>query len=102
VIGAGVIGSAVALELARSGRSVLVIDRGSAPGAGSTSSSSAIVRFSYSTLDGVLTAWEAAPAWQDWEAYLGIGDPEGMCRFIQTGMLLVDTPDFSFTRVTDL
>ena len=102
VIGAGVIGSAVALELARSGRSVLVLDRGPAPGAGSTSSSSAIIRFSYSTLDGVLTAWEAAPAWHDWEGYLGVRDPDGMCRFIQTGMLLVDTPDFSFSRITDL
>ena len=37
VIGAGVIGSAVALELARSGRSVICVDKGPAPGAGSTS-----------------------------------------------------------------
>ena len=102
VIGAGVIGASVALELARSGRSVLVVDRGPAPGAGSTSSSSAIVRFSYSTLDGVLTAWEAAPAWEHWEDFLGVRDPDGMCRFIRTGMLLFDTPEFTFDRITDL
>ena len=102
VIGAGVIGSSVALELARSGRSVTVIDKGPAPGAGSTSSSSSIIRFSYSTLDAVLTAWEAAPAWEHWEQHLGVADPDGMCRFLRTGMLLFDSPDFSFTRITDL
>jgi glycine/D-amino acid oxidase-like deaminating enzyme len=102
VIGAGVIGSAVALELARSGRNVVVVDKGPAPGAGSTSSSSAIIRFSYSTLDAVLTAWEAAPMWEQWEQHLGVADPDGMVRFLRTGMLLFDTPDFSFTRITDL
>jgi sarcosine oxidase, subunit beta len=102
VIGAGVIGSAVALEFARSGRRVVVVDKGPAAGAGSTSSSSAIIRFSYSTLAGVLTAWEAAPWWTDWEGYLGLRDPDGMCRFIQTGILMFDTPEFSFDRITDL
>ncbi len=102
IIGAGVIGSAVALEFARSGRRVTVVDKAGAPGAGSTSSSSSIIRFSYSTLDSVLTAWESAPAWRDWETYLGARDPDGMCRFIETGMLLFDTPEFSFCRITDL
>jgi sarcosine oxidase subunit beta len=102
IIGAGVIGSAVALEFARTGRRVVVLDKGDAPGAGSTSSSSSIIRFSYSTLDSVLTAWESAPFWTDWEGYLGVRDPDGMCRFIPTGMLLFDTPEFSFSRITDL
>ena len=61
VIGAGVIGSAVAFELARSGRSVVCVDKGPAAGAGSTSSSSSIIRFTYSTRDAIFTAWEAAP-----------------------------------------
>jgi len=37
VIGAGVIGSAVAFELARAGKRVIVVDRLSGPGSGSTS-----------------------------------------------------------------
>ena len=77
VIGAGVIGSSVAFELARSGRSVTVVDKGPAPGAGSTSSSASIIRFSYSTLDAVLTAWEAAAMWRDWSGHLGSVDPDG-------------------------
>ena len=52
VIGAGVIGSAVALELARGGRSVVVVDKGPAPGAGSTSASSSLTRSAISTILG--------------------------------------------------
>ena len=53
VVGAGVMGTAIALELARGGRSVVVVDKASGPGFGSTSASSAIIRFTYSTPDGV-------------------------------------------------
>ncbi|MFM7251765.1 MAG: NAD(P)/FAD-dependent oxidoreductase [Ilumatobacteraceae bacterium] len=102
VIGAGVIGCSVALELARSGRSVAVVDRGPAPGAGSTSSSVALIRFSYSTPDAVLTAWEAAARWSDWEGHLGCVDPDGMAQFVPTGMLVFRTPDDAMGRVLEL
>src|SRR5829696_7487955 len=94
VIGAGVIGAAVTLELARSGRHVVCVDKGPAPGAGSTSASSSIIRFSYSTLDAVLTSWEAAACWRDWAAYLGTVDPDGMARFVPAGNLVYLTPDY--------
>lgn len=102
VIGAGVIGASVALELARGGRSVVVVDKGPAPGAGSTSSSSSIIRFSYSTPDAVLTAWESAALWHDWEGHLGVADPDGMVRFVRTGMLIFHTPDNNTTRIEQL
>lgn len=94
VIGAGVIGAAVALELARGGRRVIVVDKGPAPGAGSTSASSAIIRFSYSTRDAVLTAWEAAHLWWNWERHLGGRDPDGMASFIETGGLILRTTGY--------
>ena len=99
VVGAGVIGSSVALELARGGRRVIVVDKGPAPGMGSTSASASIIRFSYSTLDSVLTAWEAAAMWLDWEGHLGCADPDGMARFVRTGMLIFRTPDAGTDRV---
>jgi sarcosine oxidase subunit beta len=99
VIGAGVIGSAVALELARGGRSVVCVDKGPAAGAGSTSSSSSIIRFTYSTPDAIRTAWEAAPMWHDWEGHLGVTDPDGMARFIRTGMIMFDCPDVALDRI---
>ena len=44
VIGAGVIGSSIALQLKRLGHDVTVVERNSAAGMGSTSASSAVVR----------------------------------------------------------
>ena len=102
VIGAGVIGASVALELARGGRSVIVVDKGPAAGAGSTSASSAIIRFSYSTRDAILTAWEAAEMWMDWPGHLGTTDPDGMCRFIRTGNLILRTTGYDGVRMTEL
>lgn len=102
VIGAGVIGSSVALELARGGRRVVVVDKGPSAGAGSTSASVSIIRFSYSTLDAVLTAWEAAAMWHDWAGHLGTTDPDGMARFIRTGMCIFNTPDANTERVRRL
>jgi glycine/D-amino acid oxidase-like deaminating enzyme len=102
VIGAGVIGSAVALELARSGRTVTCVDKGPAAGAGSTSASSSIIRFSYSTFDAVLTAWEAASKWTAWSEHLGGEDPEGMARFIRTGYLSFCTPGYDGASIMEL
>ena len=102
VIGAGIIGAAVALELSRGGRAVVCLDKGPAPGAGSTSASSSIIRFSYSTLDAVLTAWESAALWRDWSAHLGAVDPEGMARFIPCGSLVLCTAGYDGTQVKAL
>ena len=98
VIGAGVIGSSVALELARGGRKVIVVDKGPSAGAGSTSSSSAIIRFCYSTPDAVLTAWESAAAWADFAGYLGHTDPDGMGHFVRTGHLIFRIPGANTQR----
>ncbi len=89
VIGAGVIGSSIALELARSGYRVTVLDRAAGPGQGSTSASSAIVRFNFSTTAGVATAWEAHFGWLDWAGHLGhdVGD---LAMFRKSGLVMLD------------
>jgi sarcosine oxidase subunit beta len=92
VVGAGIIGCSIAYRLAASGRQVVVVDRGPAAGAGSTSSSSAVIRFHYSTLDGVITSWESKHLWARWEDFLGGGDESGLARFHQVGMLVIDPP----------
>ncbi len=93
VIGAGVMGASITLELAR-------VDAGPSVGSGSTSSSSAIIRFNYSTFDSVLTAWEAAHLWKDFASHLGQADPDGMAKFIPTGCLALDTPGDNRARVS--
>ena len=92
MVGAGVIGSSIALELARSGRSVLVLDKAGGAGHGSTSASSAIIRFTYSTFDSVALAWEAKFCWEAWQSHLGTHDPAGTATFRRTGMLTLDVP----------
>lgn len=91
VIGAGVIGAAVALELARRGRSVLVVDRLRAPGHGSTAGSCAIVRMHYSTWDGTALAWEGYHYWRDWPEHLEAPAGEALARYVECGCLVMRT-----------
>jgi sarcosine oxidase subunit beta len=93
VIGAGVIGAATTLELARGGRSVLCVDKAEAAGSGSTSNSCAIVRFSYSTRAGVNLAWEGLQYWLDWPDYIGVSDERGLAEYRQCGQAILITDD---------
>jgi sarcosine oxidase, subunit beta len=90
VVGAGVIGASIGLELARAGYQVTIVDRASAPGLGSTSASSAIVRYHYPDINEATLAWECFPRWCRWEDYLGARDPAGMATFIQSGLVIVN------------
>jgi sarcosine oxidase subunit beta len=92
VVGAGIVGSAAALELAKVGLRVVVVDKAAAAGLGSTSASSAIVRFNYSTWDGVATAWESQFCWTNWADHLRYRDEIGMAKFHRTGMVMLDVP----------
>lgn len=93
VVGSGVIGSAVAYELARGGREVLVLDKGAGAGFGSTSASSAVIRFLYSTYDTIATSWEAKFMWEQWAEHLGLDPAEvPLARFHRTGALHLDVP----------
>lgn len=108
VVGSGVIGSAVALELSRAGRSVLVLDKAAGPGHGSTSASSAVIRFLYSTFDTTATSWEAKFMWEQWSDHLGLAkhepltDPPALTAFHRTGMLHLDVPAVPHERSQDL
>lgn len=93
IIGAGVIGGAIAVELARRGLRTLNIDKAATAGAGSTGNSCAIVRFSYSTTAGVTLAWEGMHYWTDWPAYIGTTDELGLIEFHQCGMVLLSTEE---------
>jgi len=91
IIGAGVIGTATALELNRLGFRTISVDRNHAAGYGPTSGSCAIIRVHYSTLDGTALAFEGYHYWRDWEEYLGIRDSRGMAEFRETGCMVMQT-----------
>lgn len=90
VIGAGIIGSSIGLELARSGWHTTVVDKYGEPGQGSTSATSAIVRYHYDHLPEAALAWEAGHRWMKWEDTLGVTDPRGLANFIRAGALVLD------------
>ncbi|MDH3294838.1 MAG: FAD-binding oxidoreductase, partial [Acidimicrobiia bacterium] len=94
IIGAGVIGAAIGYELAKTGKRTLNVDKLPAAGYGSTSNSCAIIRFSYSTYDGVAMSWEGHHYWANWREYLGGAggdeiDERGLIEFFQCGTALL-------------
>lgn len=89
VIGAGVIGCAIALQLGRKGYHTINIDKNPEVGYGSTSHSCAVVRFSYSLLDTVKLAYEGYHYWKDWESFIGAIDERGLAKYTQCGHLML-------------
>jgi sarcosine oxidase subunit beta len=89
IIGAGVIGAAIASELCKRGYRTLNIDKLPAAGYGPTGSSCSIVRAHYSSRDGVAMAHEGFFYWQDWQRYLGVEDEAGLARYVQSGTILL-------------
>ena len=90
IIGTGVIGTAVAYELAKLGWKTVSVDRLSQIGQGSTAGSCAIIRMHYSTVDGTAMAWEGYHYWAGWQDYLEAGD-EDLARFVECGCLVMET-----------
>ena len=91
IIGAGIIGSATALELAKAGWKTLSIDKNPSAGYGSTSGSCAIIRVHYSTFDGAAFAYEGYFYWKKWREYLGVDADDGLSVFHETGALVMKT-----------
>ena len=91
IIGTGVIGAAVAFELAKKGWKTLSVDRNSQIGHGSTAGSCAIIRMHYSTFDGTAFAWEGYHYWRDWKDYLGLPEHANLAQFRQTGCMVMKT-----------
>ena len=92
IIGAGIIGTPVAYELAKKGWRTLNIDKLPAAGYGSTSGSCAIIRIYYSTLEGSAIAYDGIEYWRNWRDYLGApGSDEDIISYHNTGCVVVKT-----------
>ena len=91
IIGAGVIGAAIAFELAKKGYRTLNVDKLASAGYGSTSGSCAIIRLHYSTPDGVAMAREGYYYWLNWAEHLEVEDELGLVKYINTGCLVTKT-----------
>lgn len=80
VIGAGVVGASIALELARRKRPVVVVERHPRAGMGSTALSSAVIRSHYTWPEAIVLAREGRACW---EAH------RGRAAFHRTGVLFL-------------
>jgi sarcosine oxidase subunit beta len=89
IIGAGVIGCAIACEMARAGWEVTVVDKAPEAGYGSTSNSSAVIRTYYSVYESCALAYEGWAHWRDWAAHVGLPPDRPLARYVETGCLVV-------------
>jgi sarcosine oxidase subunit beta len=89
IIGAGVIGTSIALGLSRKGFRTLNVDTLPAAGYGSTSNSSAIIRPFYAAVENCALAHEARHRWQRWPEFLATPDERGYAKYIECGMLML-------------
>jgi len=101
VIGAGVIGCSIAFEMAAKGYDVIAVDKAQGPGQGSTSASSAVVRFNYSTFDAVALAWESFHCWKNWPEHLD-KKQERYSKMIDVGVVMLDAPVISGEKTSQL
>jgi sarcosine oxidase subunit beta len=98
IIGAGIIGASIALELARKGYRTLNVDKLGAAGAGSTVNTCAIIRTHYSTLEGTAMAYESYLNWKRWPEYLGVEDERGHARLHDVGIVILHGEGHDMTR----
>ena len=101
IIGAGVIGAGIAYELARRGLSTVGVERLPGAGQGSTSASSAVVRFNYSTRAGVAMAVEGLGYWQRWRQHVAAPAGAPVPEFVQCGMLVFKVAGSNHERAAE-
>ena len=86
IVGAGIIGMSTAVQIARrSALKVVVLDKGSGPGEGSTGASSAVCRYKYTKRETVTLARDGIDAYQNWAEFLGVASP--LARFHRDGVV---------------
>lgn len=103
IIGAGIIGGAIAYEMAKAGWGVTVVDKAPEAGYGSTSNSSAVIRINYSVLETCAMALEGWRYWRDWAGYVDLPQDRPMANYKETGSLVIYSGEGeAMTRITDI
>lgn len=94
VVGAGVIGLSIAFQIARrTNQRIVVLDKASNVGEGSTGASCAILRQRYSHPESIMLARDGLRVYRAWASFTGIDEPRA--AFHHTGVLWMmgETPD---------
>lgn len=96
VIGAGILGASITLELTRLGFRVVAVDSGEAAGTGATRTSGAIIFHHGWAREGTLLSWESYHQWKGWNAWVRAEDPRGSIEFRECGCLALRTEENHF------
>jgi len=99
VVGAGIIGCAIAAAAAGRGMSVAVIDAHTRPGFGSTSSSAGIVRVHALDIESSILADESERAWSSWREVTETPAGEAAASFVRCGSFLLDDAGDTLDRM---
>ena len=102
IIGAGISGAAIALELSQKGYKTLNVDKLSAAGHGSTANTCAIIRTHYSTIETTALAYDSYFYWKNWKAYIGVDDELGLAKFNRVGAASIFYNGMDLTKYTSL
>ncbi|MDT1063901.1 FAD-dependent oxidoreductase [Paracoccus sp. CPCC 101403] len=103
IIGAGIIGGAIAFEMAKAGWLVTVVDKAPEAGYGSTSNSSAVIRINYSVMETCAMALEGWTYWRDWAGYVDLPADRPLATYRETGSLVIYSGDGAgMARITDI
>ncbi|THB76793.1 MAG: FAD-binding oxidoreductase [Desulfobacteraceae bacterium] len=102
IIGSGITGASIAFELSKMGYRTLNVDKLSGAGLGSTSNTCAIIRTTYSTLEGTAIAYDSYFSWRNWEEYLETVDETGMAKFYDRGFLVMKSPGYDWSRYFEI
>jgi len=93
IIGAGIIGTCLAFDLAKRGYNTLNIDKQSAAGFGSTANTCAVIRTHYSTFQGTALAYENHFYWKNWADYLELNGETDLAQYRETGIVAIKNED---------
>lgn len=92
VVGAGIIGSSIAYQIARHGLSVVAVDKGAGPSEGSTGSSSSICRCRYTHPEVVRLALHGQEAYRNWGEFTGLGETRSSLQDVGVLWLMGESP----------
>lgn len=98
IIGSGIMGASIAFELGKKGYKTLNIDKLPEAGLGSTANTCAIIRTTYSTLEGTAIAYDSYFSWKNWEDYLETTDERGAARFNNCGSVVMKPEGFDWSK----
>ncbi len=86
IVGGGIVGLSIAYHLSRrSAGKIVVLEKASAVGEGSTGASSACLRLRYSNTEVIQLALDGLNTYRDWKAFTGLDQPRAAAE--RTGVL---------------